>query len=175
MPLYFLLALSDGILTYINTPDLSMEGNPLVLNLGLGWGALIVANVLVFIFVFGLAYYSFFKYKTVYTEEITFSAYCSQIVYDRPDQFWEPRLPKHITPYLASLGFAIPYATVAGRIITVTEWLLITFRVEGSYRYFAFRSTYLFGRIDAFVAIIIAVTLMLLWFKMEFKKQLKAS
>ncbi len=174
MFLYISLAFCDGLLTFKNTPDLAMEGNPLVLNFGFGWAGLIVANILAFLFVFGLAYYSFFKYKTIYTNETTFSEYCSQIVYDRNDLFWEPRWPKHITPYIASLGFAIPYATVAGRIITVTEWLLITFRVEGSYRYFAFRSTYLFGRIDAFVAIIIAITLMLLWFKMEFKKQVKA-
>ncbi|MBQ5885802.1 MAG: hypothetical protein IIW79_05270 [Clostridia bacterium] len=44
-----LLAFADGLLTFINTPDLSMEGNPLVASLGLGWEALAIANILVFI------------------------------------------------------------------------------------------------------------------------------
>ncbi len=38
--IYVLLMLADGLLTFINTPDLSMEANPLVANLGLGWVAL---------------------------------------------------------------------------------------------------------------------------------------
>ena len=64
-----LLMFADGSLTFINTPDLSMEGNPLVAKLGLGWAALAVANIFVFIFIFITAYYSYFKYKTIYTNE----------------------------------------------------------------------------------------------------------
>ena len=62
--IYLLLAFADGALTYINTPDLSLEGNPLVAKLGLGWGALAIANVAVFALFFTASYYSFFKYKT---------------------------------------------------------------------------------------------------------------
>ncbi len=50
--LYLLLAFADGALTYINTPDLAMEGNPLVANLGLGWSALAIANIAVFALMF---------------------------------------------------------------------------------------------------------------------------
>ena len=58
-----LLALADGGLTYWNTPDLTMEANPLVSKLGLGWGALAAANVVILGLLFWLAYYSFFQYK----------------------------------------------------------------------------------------------------------------
>lgn len=38
------LALTDGALTYIATPDLSYEANPLVTHLGLGWGPLFICH-----------------------------------------------------------------------------------------------------------------------------------
>jgi hypothetical protein len=57
-----LLVFADGLLTFFNTPDLSMEGNPLVAKLGLGWGALAVANIIVFAFVF--AEINFFQART---------------------------------------------------------------------------------------------------------------
>ncbi len=33
-----LIHLMDGLVTFVNTPDLAMEGNVLVRRLGLGWG-----------------------------------------------------------------------------------------------------------------------------------------
>ena len=167
-----LLVFADGLLTFINTPDLSMEGNPLVAKLGLGWGALAVVNIIVFAFVFITAYYSYFKYKTVYTNETKFTAYCSQIIYDRPDMFWKGLIPKHITPYLAGLGFSILYALIFARAIVVFEWLCITFNATWTNAYFTFRNTYCFGRVDVFVAMVFAIIGVFFWFYKEFKKQL---
>ena len=167
-----LLMLADGLLTFINTPDLSMEGNPLVAKLGLGWGALAVANICVLALVFITAYYSYFKYKTIYTNETKYTAYCSQIIYDRPDMFWKGLIPKHITPFIAGLGFSGLYALIIARAIVVFEWLCITFNTTWTNAYFTFRYTYCFGRVDVFVATVFALISIFFWFYKEFKKQL---
>ena len=167
-----LLTFADGLLTFINTPDLSMEGNPLVASLGLGWEALAIANVLVFALMFITAYYSYFKYKTIYTNETKFTAYCSQIIYDRPDMFWKGLIPKHITPFIAGLGFSGLYALIIARAILVFEWLCITFNATWTNAYFTFRNTYCFGRVDVFVAMAFAIIGVFFWFYKEFKKQL---
>lgn len=171
--LLLLLQLADGFLTYINTPDLSMEGNPLVAKLGLGWGALFIANVIAFVFIFIISYYSYFKYKTKYTTETKFTTYCSQIIYDRPDKFWIGIIPKHFAPFWASLGYAELYALIFGRAVLVFEWLYITFNEEWwTKSYFLFEEKYCFGRLDILVVIIITVICMVYWFYKEFKEQL---
>ncbi len=173
---YLCLAFADGALTYINTPGLTFEGNPLVAKFGLGWGALAIANVAVFALLFAASYYSFFKYKTVFTEETKFTRYCSQITFDRPDMFWKGlTLPKHWTPFVAAFGFCMFPAAIIARLIVVLEWLSFTFNVDSEFvnSYFYFRDTYCFGRLDVFVATIIAVIGVFYWFYCEFKKQLK--
>jgi positive regulator of sigma E activity len=167
-----IVAFADGIFTYINTPDLSMEGNPLVSKFGLGWTALAIANIITFILFFALAYYSLFKYKTIYTTQTKFTAYCSQIIYDRPDMFWKGIIPKHICPYLAALGFAFPYSAIISRAIIVFEWIVYTFDIDLK-QYFVFESKYCFNRLDIVVALILLFILLLYWFYKEFKKQLQ--
>ena len=176
---YLFLTFADGALTYINTPDLSYEGNPLVAKFGLGWGALAIANIVFFALYFVVAYYSYFKYKTVFTEETKFTRYVSQITFDRPDMFWKGCIlpPKHWTPCIAAFGFCIFPSAIIARLIIVLEWLSTTFNVDSEfvYNYFHFRDTYCFGRFDVFVAVIIAVIGAFYWFYREFKKQLKTS
>ena len=46
-----LIHLMDGLVTFVNTPDLAMEGNPLVSKLGYGWGALFTANLIGFLII----------------------------------------------------------------------------------------------------------------------------
>ncbi len=170
---YLCLAFADGALTYINTPDLSLEGNPLVAKLGLGWAALAIANIAVFAMFFAAAYYSYFKYKTIYTNETKFTAYCSQVVYDRPDMFWKGLIPKHITPYIAALGFSGLYALIFARAILVFEWIYITFNETWwTNTYFVLRDKYCFGRLDIIVGVVVAIIGVFYFFYIEFKKQL---
>ena len=172
---YLLLAFADGVLTYINTPDLSFEGNPLVANLKLGWGALAIANIAVFVLYFSAAYYAHFKYKTVYTKETKYTRYWSQITFDRPDMFWKGSIlpAKHLQPYIAAFGFSMLPAAIIARLILVLEWLAITFNIDGIYRYFYFKNTYCFGRLDVVAAVIVVVLGFFYWFYLEYKKQLK--
>ena len=44
-----LIHLMDGLVTFVNTPDLAREGNILVSRFGFGWGALFTANLLGFL------------------------------------------------------------------------------------------------------------------------------
>ena len=171
---YLCLTFADGALTYINTPDLSFEGNPLVAKLGLGWGALAIANIAVFALYFASAYYAYFKYKTVFTKETKYTRYWSQITLDRPDMFWKGFIlpPKHWKPCIAAFGFSIFPAAIIARLILVLEWLYYTFNATWANAYFTFRNTYCFGRVDVFVAVIFAVVGVFFWFYKEFKKQL---
>lgn len=177
MAVFTLLVLADGALTYINTPDLALEGNPLVSIFGLGWEALAIANLLVFILIFTAAYYSYFKYKTVYTDQTKFTAYFSQITFDRPDMFWKSAFlfPKHITPYIAGFGYSTLYAAVANRLILVLEWIIYTLRwgyKSWMRAYYTFSEKYCFGRFDLLVAAIVIFAFFFYWFYQEFKKQL---
>lgn len=169
--LYGVLALADGALTYINTPDLSREGNPLVAQLGLGWEALAIANIAIFVLVVALGYYSYFKYQTIYTDQKRFTSYCSQVLYNRPDRFWSGIIVKNWRPYLAAMGFAALYSLIVARVIIVAEWLMVTFDIDMT-AYNHFRSTYCFGRLDVVVGVVLALVMVLVWFYREYKKQL---
>ena len=170
--LCLLLQLADGLLTYINTPDLSKEGNILVTKFGLGWGALATANIIAFVFVFVAAHYSYFKYQTIYTKETKFTAYCSQIVYDRHDLFWKGFFIKHFSPLVASFGFAYLYMFPVHRAILVFEWLCTTFDVSWKKTYSYFNQTLFFGKIEIFIGSLIFIICIYFWFYKEFKKQL---
>lgn len=170
-----ILQLADMSLTYLNTPDLSMEGNPLVAKFGLGWEALIIANVLSFTLAFLVSYYSYFKYKTIYTNQTKFTSYFSQIIYDRPDMFWKGLFPKHITPYIAGFGFSGLYAFIAARAVLVFEWIYITFNENWwENTYFILTNRHFFGRFDIVVSTIVTIVAFLWWCYKEFKKQLKS-
>ena len=56
-----LIHLMDGLVTYVNTPDLVREWNPLVRVLGFGWEALIIANLVGFVLIV-LATWYFWRY-----------------------------------------------------------------------------------------------------------------
>lgn len=168
---YLLLALADGGLTYYNTPDLSMEGNPLVAELGLGWGALAIANILTFVGFTLILYYYFFKYETVYTDETKLTRYWSQVVYGRPDKFWTGLIPKRFGPFVAMLAFATIPAFIISRAIVVAEWICYTLDVDQS-KYWAFERKFLFGNIHITVATVITIIAIIVFMYKEFKKQL---
>lgn len=169
-----IMMLSDGLLTYINTPDLKMEGNPLVSVFGLSWISLGIANILIFILIFGTAYYSYIKYETVINDKTTYKEYFSQILYDRPDKFWASiyKTPKHFGPAVASYGYAMLYASIVARIVLVFEWLCETFNINNS-KYIAFTNKFCFSRPDVILGIIVFIVMMFYWFYKEFKSNLQ--
>ncbi len=168
--LYFFLMLADGLLTFYNTPDLNMEANPLVTVFHLGWGAIITANVIVFVLVFMSCKYSFDIYKTIVADVNNLKEYDSQIFFNRPDRYrWNfYKLPKNWKPLWALLGYAGTYGLCIAAIIRILEWLMITFDIHSNI--YNRINHALFGRLDICVCITIAIILGFHWINMEYKK-----
>ena len=172
LAVYIILVLADGVLTWINTPDLKMEGNPLVTRLGLGWGALATSNILAVVFVWLLARYSFLRYESVNLKETSFTAYGSRIMFDRPDRFWTGLIPKHWEPLAAMGGYAFLPAVIFGRALLVTDWLLYTAQSPFHTQWHRFRSLFPFDRPDVILGSVLGVVLGCYWIYREYKKQL---
>lgn len=172
--IWFFLMLSDGLLTYINTPDLKREGNPLVAVFGLGWESLFLANILVFGLYIITTYYAFVRYKTVAIQAKNVFEYISGLLYGRTDKFiwFLYKFPKNRKPYGAILGFALAYTMIVGRTVVVLEWLCITLKVDMT-SYNKIASFFPFGRVDVVLAMIVCISSILLWFKMQHEKSKK--
>jgi len=121
--------IGDGIATYIGTPDLSREANPLVYVFGLGWEALIIANVIGSALIVMLFYYSFVKYKSGIIQCDGFKQYISMLNYDRPDKFiWTfYKFPnkESLPVMLACIGYILAIVVPITSIILIIEWILI--------------------------------------------------
>lgn len=170
--LYLMLVLADGLLTYINTPDLSMEANPLVAVLGLGWKSLFIVNLLFFILFAAMAWFTFVKYQTIYAGCSRYTQYVSQIAFRRPDKFvWILyKFPKNWRINLAYIGYAFTYGMIAARIVIVLEWLAATFHFNLEI-YNRFCIAYLWGRPDIVLGCVVALAAEFVWFYWEFRKQ----
>lgn len=78
---YLAVTFLDLYLTYIATPDLELEGNPLYNVLFFGWPGLITINIASYIFYCVIAYYGFIAYKRPITKETDLKKYLSFISY----------------------------------------------------------------------------------------------
>lgn len=172
--IYFILMLSDGLLTMYNTPDLSLEGNPLIRKLRLGWGALIAVNVVFMVIIFICCKYAFEKYQTINIDVPDLKSYISQIFYNRPDKFiWTLyKFPKNRKPVMGWFCYIFVYALISGAVVRVFEWLMVTFDVYLSI-YHKIKNLF-FGRFDIFVGILAMILLSYVWFKKEFNKSKSA-
>ena len=122
--LYLLLCCADGGLTYIHTPDLSLEGNPLVTHLGLGWGALFIANVLG-LAVVAVSLWWACHYQLPLIRADGFWDYDAKLFYgENAKKIWLLyKLPKNWKAVGAWFGFALTPSLIIARIIVVLEWL----------------------------------------------------
>jgi len=165
------LMLLDGLLTYINTPDLALEGNFLVARFGLGWGALFTANAITLAIVVYTLYYALFKYETLIVDAANAKEYLSWLFYNRPDKFiWSfYKFPKNWKPVLAVFGHALIYSAIVSRAILVCEW---AFNLPAAY--WSFRRSLFLNRVDVWVVVIVALFVIIYWFISEYKKSEKA-
>lgn len=168
-----LVAFLDLFLTYIGTPNLSMEGNPLVAELSLGWPTLIAINIVISAGLIWMAYYAHIKYKPIDSPETDIKRYINDITYGNPDinSFAGIRWPKFWGPQIACMCWAVTIAVPIARMLIVLEWVFIDFRI-----YFPpyFRLVMLFpgGRIDFFTAVILAWILSFVWIKLAYNKNM---
>ena len=168
-----LVAFLDLFLTYIGTPTLTMEGNPLITELSLGWPALIGINVVVSSGLVWMAYYAHIKYKAPESKERIIKRYVNDITYGDPDinSFAGARWPKFWGPQIACLCWAVTIAVPIARMLIVIEWIMIDFRIYFP-PYFRFVALFPMGRIDFFTAVILAWIFSFVWIQLEYNKNL---
>lgn len=119
-----LIHLADGFITYVNTPGLEREGNPLVRVLGLGWGALFLANLLVFVFLV-LCAWSFCRYEHVHLEASGMFDYYMKLMHGegyKPIWFWY-KTPGNYRAMFAFGGYGLYWGLTAAAPIPVVGWI----------------------------------------------------
>ena len=174
---YLLTIILDLLFTYIATPNLLLEGNPLYDSLNFGWTGLIVINVVTFIGYVLMSYYAFIKYKPPVSDETELKRYLAHINYGDPDKYvpmmW--KLPKNWGPQTACLCWSVVCVLPFCRMIIVLEWFLMILRIQnlGTIIFFTIVSMFPLGRIDIFLSVIGAWILSFVWIKKEFKANLR--
>ncbi len=174
---YLVTIILDLLFTYIATPNLLLEGNPLFNMMDFGWSGLIILNVITFIGYILMAWYAFIKYKRPITDETEMKRYLAKINYGDADSYvpmmW--KLPKNWAPQTACLCWSIVCVLPFCRMIIVLEWFLmiIGFRNIVTETFFTIVTLFPMGRIDIVLAVIGAWILSFVWIKKEFKANLE--
>lgn len=120
-----LIHLADGFITFANTPGLEREANPLVSRFGLGWGALFLANLIVFGFVV-LCAWCFCRYEHVPLAASGVADYFMRLLYgeDYKPAWFLYKMPQNRHSMYAVSGCAIYWGVTLGATIPVLGWLL---------------------------------------------------
>ena len=174
---YLVTIILDLLFTYIATPNLLLEGNPLFNMMDFGWSGLIILNVVTFVGYILMAWYAFIKYKRPITDETDMKRYLAKINYGDADSYvpmmW--KLPKNWAPQTACLCWSIVCVLPFCRMIIVLEWFLmiIGFRNIVTETFFTIVTIFPMGRIDIVLAVIGAWILSFVWIKKEFKANLE--
>jgi len=126
---YSLLNLSihllDGLVTYINTPDLALEGNILVSRFGYGWGALFTANLIGFLFVM-LMTWDFCRYEHVHIQSKGRFDYYMKLFYG---ENYKPlwclyKFSGNWRSKFAFFSYGLYWGITVGAVFPVLGWLL---------------------------------------------------
>lgn len=158
-------------LTSIGTPDLMDEGNPISSVFKLGWGALILTNI-VAVAAFALfSHIAFDRYETPKITAKSFFEFYLMLFYNTKTMVVKPmfKLPKNWMPFFAMISFSACVALIAGRIVVVLEWIAVLLGYERS-MYFWIRSYLPFGRTDVWVFVLAFLISVLVWMEKEYKK-----
>lgn len=121
-----LIHLADGLVTYVNTPDLKREANPLVSRLGLGWGALFGANLIILIFIV-LCAWCFCRYEHIHLEAAGMFDYFMKLLHGegyKPIWFWYKK-PGNRRSMCAISGYGVYWGLTAGALVPVIGWILV--------------------------------------------------
>lgn len=168
--IYLIFVLLDGLLTYINTPDLKREANPLVSHLGLGWGALFTANLIgAVLYVMAARYCT--NYKTGFLPAKNFKEYRLLLFYGRSDKPLWPlyKYPTNRKASRACICYAVIYALLVARIVVVMEWTAVTLKINMSL-YYRMRGMLPLRRLDVWMSVLAGISLYYYWVYREFKR-----
>lgn len=174
---YLLITAADLLLTFFATPDLSLEGNPLVVYMQMDWFGLIAINIITFIFYFIMAHYAYIKYQPPVSKETDdVRRFLADITYGDPNvkSVGMVKWPKFWAPQIACLCFSVATALPFARLIIVVEWYLLIKGIDAP-TFFDIVAIFPYGRIDYFIALFIAWTLSLVWIQLEFLSNKKVN
>ncbi len=173
------VSVTDNLLTYIGSPDLSKEANPLVHTLGFSWTGLLIANVILFTLDVFMAYYVFIIYKPKAVKCKNRREYMSTMLFGRPDMFLQTlyKLPKGKDGYrftFACLSFIFSILTPLIRLKATIEWSIYLLNPELFERYCDINGkvavTTIWGRGDMIIEIIVlTILLMIVFVNRQFK------
>lgn len=120
-----LIHLMDGLVTFVNTPDLAEEGNPLVSRFGFGWGALFTANLIGFIAIVLVTWY-FCRYEHAKIPSKSVFDYMMKLLYGedyKPVWFWY-KFAKNRRAMLAWGCYGVYWGMTAAAPVFVVGWLI---------------------------------------------------
>lgn len=120
-----MIHLMDGLVTFVNTPDLAKEGNPLVSRLGFGWGALFTANLIGFAVIVWMTWW-FCRYEYVKIPSKSIFDYRMKLMYGenyRPVWVWY-KFSKNYRAMLAWGSYGIYWGATAEAPVFVIGWIL---------------------------------------------------
>ncbi len=171
---YIFVTFLDLFFTYLATPNLSLEGNPLYQKLFFGWTGLITINVIAALLYILIAYYAFIAYKRPITNETDLKKYLSYISYGDSNKYslmmW--KLPKYWAPQIACLCWSVAIIIPFAKLFIVFVWFLLILNIDAP-DFFTFVSFIPMGRIDILIALVGAWALSGTWILKEFKLNLK--
>jgi len=126
--IFLSISISDLSLTYIGTPDLTREQNPLVSSFGFDWSFLIFFNVLFFAIFVACTHYTFVRYKRPIYQCEGIRQFISMYSFNRPDKFiwWWYKFPTTKEGWgnlLALLGYMLTMCSVFIRTLAVIDWI----------------------------------------------------
>ncbi|MBR5273472.1 MAG: hypothetical protein IKU25_08820 [Clostridia bacterium] len=173
---FLLLTVLDILLTFIGTPDLTDEGNPISAVFEFGWIALIITNLIALVIFALFSHMAFVRYKTPKIEVDNFFEFYLMLFYNTKTMVVKPmfKLPKNWMPFFAMISYAACIALIAGRIVVVAEWIAILLGYEHS-AYFMVRVGIPLGRTDIWVFVLAFLISVIVWMEKEFKKVRKYS
>jgi uncharacterized membrane protein len=176
-------SISDLTFTFIGSPDLSREANPLVYALGLSWNALIISSIIFFVVIVILLYYNFFRLKRIVIKCDGFKQYLSMLFFNCPDKFiWTLyKFPKNKIGYYyfgACLGFVLAIIIPVFKLFAVILWIGIIKDIEiinAFNEYFYFLLTPLGSRTEFIIcSVFLGLCIWYYWFFKEYKINKKA-
>ncbi len=146
-----LIHLMDGLVTYVNTPDLVREWNPLVRVLGFGWEALIIANLVGFVLiVLATWYFGRYEYVSIPSKNV-FDYYMKLFYGENYKPVWV--LYKHSKNWksqFALIGYACYWGLTVGAVIPVVGWIWYMLDIDIPW----WHSAYLSAGVGAAIALV---------------------
>jgi hypothetical protein len=164
--LLILTRYADAQTTYLYTPDLAKEGNPLVSILGFGWAASIIVQLIgLSIAIYSLWVYSFRAVKTpAISSNIPLTQFISLFHFNNRDSFLKLfyKLPTNKNSLMYSMGYIFTYSLIFFSIIVSISTTLLLVSKD-------YRNLYSAYRIPVYLYLL--VILIIIYFSKRFYKK----